>query len=235
MKLKQTFGILTLSSAIALSGCSNMPGSSSSSLSGGDDAEFFSSSGWGSCAIGALGGAILGAGGTLLAGGSTESAIIGGVAGGLAGCGAAMTADYYLEKQRKTYARKEDRLNAYIADIRKNSQMVAKSTAKLQSQTNKNNSLIKTLNAQLKAGTIKREDAKKQLAQIDKDIEAAQNRLKGMKSNFAVLNGAAKEEKKAGTRSKALDRDIAQLNKQIATYEKILNAQVKQRSAIQVG
>lgn len=49
MKLKKTFGVLILSSSLALAGCAGT-GSSSSSLDSGDDAKFFSSSGWGSCA-----------------------------------------------------------------------------------------------------------------------------------------------------------------------------------------
>lgn len=235
MKLKQTLGIFTLSSAVALSGCSNLPGSSSSQLSSGDDAQFFSESGWSSCVGGALTGAVVGGLGTILAGGSTDHAVVGAVAGGVAGCAGAMTADYYLEKQRKTYVKKEDRLNAYIADIRKNSQMVEKSTAKLQAAANKNNRLIADLNSQLKAGKIKQDEARKQLAQIDSDISAAQSRLKGMKANYEVLSSAAKKEKASGAQGKQLDQNIAKLNKQIAAYEKILSAQVKQRSAIRVG
>ena len=60
MKLKKTFGVLILSSSLALAGCAGT-GSNSSSLDSGDDAKFFSSSGWGSCAWGAAGGAALGA------------------------------------------------------------------------------------------------------------------------------------------------------------------------------
>ena len=42
MKLKKTFGVLILSSSLALAGCAGT-GSSSSSLDSGDDAKFFSS------------------------------------------------------------------------------------------------------------------------------------------------------------------------------------------------
>ena len=41
MKLKKTFGVLMLSSSLALAGCAGT-GSSSSSLDSGDDAKFFS-------------------------------------------------------------------------------------------------------------------------------------------------------------------------------------------------
>ena len=227
MKLKNTFGVLILSSSLALAGCAGT-GSSSSSLDSGDDAKFFSSSGWGSCAWGAAGGAALGALTGLLTGGDTESTVAGAVIGGAAGCAAGMTSNYYLEKQRKTYAKKEDRLNAYIADVRQNSQMVQKSTAKLNAATAKNNQLIAKVNSQLKSGAIQKAEAKQQLAQVDADIKAAQ-------SNLNMLSEAARSERSSGSASKRLDQDILQLKKQVSTYEQALQAQVKQRSAIQVG
>ena len=234
MKLKKTFGVLMLSSSLALAGCAGT-GSSSSSLDSGDDAKFFSSSGWGSCAWGAAGGAALGALTGLLTGGDTESTVAGAAIGGAAGCAAGMTANYYLEKQRKTYVKKEDRLNAYIADVRQNSQMVQKSTAKLNAATAKNNQLIAKVNSQLKAGTIQKAEAKQQLAQVDADIKAAKERLSVMKSNLNMLSDTAKAERSSGASSKRLDQEISQLRKQVSTYEQALQAQVKQRSAIQVG
>jgi outer membrane lipoprotein SlyB len=234
MKLKKTFGVLMLSSSLALAGCAGT-GSSSSSLDSGDDAKFFSSSGWGSCAWGAAGGAALGALTGLLTGGDTESTVAGAAIGGAAGCAAGMSANYYLEKQRKTYVKKEDRLNAYIADVRQNSQMVQKSTEKLNAATAKNNQLIAKVNSQLKSGTIQKAEAKQQLAQVDADIKAAKERLSVMKSNLNMLSDTAKAERSSGASSKRLDQEISQLRKQVSTYEQALQAQVKQRSAIQVG
>ena len=231
MKLKKTFGVLMLSSSLALAGCAGT-GSSSSSLDSGDDAKFFSSSGWGSCAWGAAGGAALGALTGLLTGGDTESTVAGAAIGGAAGCAAGMSANYYLEKQRKTYVKKEDRLNAYIADVRQNSQMVQKSTAKLNAATAKNNQLIAKVNSQLKSGTIQKAEAKQQLAQVDADIK---ERLSVMKSNLNMLSDTANAERSSGASSKRLDQEISQLRKQVSTYEQALQAQVKQRSAIQVG
>ena len=146
-----------------------------------------------------------------------------------------MSANYYLEKQRKTYVKKEDRLNAYIADVRQNSQMVQKSTAKLNAATAKNNQLIAKVNSQLKAGTIQKAEAKQQLAQVDADIKAAKERLSVMKSNLNMLSDTANAERSSGASSKRLDQEISQLRKQVSTYEQALQAQVKQRSAIQVG
>lgn len=131
--------------------------------------------------------------------------------------------------------KKEDRLNAYIADVRQNSQMVQKSTAKLNAATAKNNQLIAKVNSQLKSGTIQKAEAKQQLAQVDADIKAAQERLSVMKSNLNMLSDTAKAERSSGASSKRLDQEISQLRKQVSTYEQALQAQVKQRSAIQVG
>ncbi|HDR0995384.1 hypothetical protein M8848_07100 [Pasteurella multocida] len=242
MKMKQSrksiLGVLTLSTAVVLAGCQNTGGSyfgSQSSLSTGEEAEFFSDSGWNACAWGAAGGAVLGAGVALLSGKDAGTAAAVGVAGAAAGCGALMGTNYYLEKQRKAYAKKEDRLNAYIAETRQNSDMVRKATAKAKTQLDRNNKTLVNLNKQLKSGAIQQADAKKQLAQIDADIKAAQNNLASMKKRAQTLREVASKEKSSGLNVSRFEAEIASLNKQIATYERLVDASSKQRSAIQIG
>ncbi|HDR1343886.1 TPA: hypothetical protein QB387_000111 [Pasteurella multocida] len=242
MKMKQSrksiLGVLTLSTAVVLAGCQNTGGSyfgSQSSLSNGEEAEFFSDSGWNACAWGAAGGAVLGAGVALLSGKDAGTAAAVGVAGAAAGCGALMGTNYYLEKQRKAYAKKEDRLNAYIAETRKNSDMVRKATAKAKTQLDRNNKTLVNLNKQLKSGAIQQADAKKQLAQIDADIKAAQNNLASMKKRAQTLREVASKEKSSGLNVSRFEAEIASLNKQIATYERLVDSSSKQRSAIQIG
>ncbi|HDR1196001.1 hypothetical protein M8853_07335 [Pasteurella multocida] len=242
MKMKQSrksiLGVLTLSTAVVLAGCQNTGDSyfgSQSSLSTGEEAEFFSDSGWNACAWGAAGGAVLGAGVALLSGKDAGTAAAVGVAGAAAGCGALMGTNYYLEKQRKAYAKKEDRLNAYIAETRKNSDMVRKATAKAKTQLDRNNKTLVNLNKQLKSGAIQQADAKKQLAQIDADIKAAQNNLASMKKRAQTLREVASKEKSSGLNVSRFEAEIASLNKQIATYERLVDASSKQRSAIQIG
>lgn len=235
MQFKKALGVFSLSATLVLSGCaSGSFGSAKSSLDSGDDAQFFSSSGWGACGVGALTGALGGALAGQAIGKDTTSTVAGAAIGAVAGCGVGMGANYYLEKQRTQYAKKEDRLKAYIADVQQNSEMVSKATAKLNSVTTKNKALMAQLNAQLKSGAIKQADAKKQLAQVDADIKAGNERLAKMKENLQQFQNAAKQDN-FGTKGKALDRDITKLSKQIQAYEGALNAQAKQRSALQVG
>lgn len=233
-KSKSLLGVFTLSAIVALSGCKAMSSSSSSSLQG-EEIEFFSSSGAGACAIGAVGGAILGVGGALLSGADTGTVVAVGVGAAAAGCGAAMGADYYLEKQRKTYSNKESRLKSYIADTRKNSQMVERATNKARNQLAKNNQLMADLNRQLKSGKIQKAEAEKQLARVDEDLKVARNTLEGMKQREKTLRDVARQEKASGVKVGKFEAEIASLNKKIAAYEKIVLAYAKQRSAIQVG
>lgn len=231
------FGVFTLSAALVLSGCQNMGSSlgSKSSLSSGEEAEFFSESGLSACAWGAAGGAVLGAGAALLTGKDAGTATAAGVAGAAIGCGALMGTNYYLEKQRKSYAKTEDRLNSYIAETRKNSDMVRRATAKAQGQLSQNNKLLANLNKQLKAGTIQKADAQKQLVQIDADINAAKNNLASMKKRAQTLREVASKEKASGMKVGKFEAEIATLNKQIAAYERLVEASSKQRSAIRLG
>lgn len=233
-KSNSLLGICTLSAAVALTGCKSMS-SSSSSLSQGDEVQFFSSSGWGACAIGAAGGAVLGGVGALLSGADAGTATAVGVGAAVVGCGAAMGADYYLEKQRKAYAKKEDRLKSYLSEVRKNSQMVERATVKVKNQLARNNQLIQNLDRQLKNGQIQKADAQKQLAKVDADLKSAEDLLEGMRKREKTLREVAQKEKAGGMKVNQLDAEIARLNKKITAYERIVQASSKQRSAIQVS
>lgn len=233
-KSKSFLTILALSSAVALSGCQNM-GSSSSTLAQGEEVEFFSSSGWGACAVGGAVGAVGGTAIALMSGADAGTAAAVGVGSAVVGCGVAMGADYYLEKQRSAYAKKEDRLKAYIDETRKNSQMVERATNKAKGQLAKNNQLMANLNKQLKAGQIQKAEAQKQLAQVDADLNAAKSTLEGMKKREQTLRDVARKEKASGLKVGKFEAEIASLNKKIAAYEKIVQASSKQRSAIQVS
>ncbi|OBW91064.1 membrane protein [Gallibacterium genomosp. 3] len=229
--------VLALSTTLILTGCQNVGSTSSSrsSLSSGEEAQFFSESGLGACAWGAAGGAVLGAGAALLAGKDAGTATVAGVAGAAVGCGALMGTNYYLEKQRKSYAKTEDRLNSYIAETRKNSEMVRRATAKAKGQLTQNNRLLANMNKQLKSGAIQKAEAQKQLAQIDADINAAKNNLASMKKRAQTLREVASKEKASGMKVGKFEAEIANLNKQIAAYERLVDASTKQRSAIRLG
>ena len=117
---KSIVGVLTLSTTLALAGCESMSNSGSSNvdsrLTSGNQAEFFSKSGLTACAAGAAAGV-----GACLLSGTNNAALCSAVAA-VAGCGILMGGNYYLEQQRTNYANKEERLNAYLKDLNKNTQ-----------------------------------------------------------------------------------------------------------------
>ncbi|EJS86360.1 hypothetical protein AAUPMB_18356 [Pasteurella multocida subsp. multocida str. Anand1_buffalo] len=57
-------------------------------------------------------------------------------------------------------------MNAYIAETRKNSDMVRKATAKAKTQLDRNNKTLVNLNKQLKSGAIQQADAKNNLHKL---------------------------------------------------------------------
>src|SRR5690554_1589088 len=122
---KKLFIGSAVAGALLLTGCastgSSMVSNGSSAdprLTQGNDAQFFSKSGYQTCAAGAA----VGVAGCLLSGTSnrTQCAII----AGLGACGVAMGANFYLDQRRNEYASTTERLEVMSQDIQQDTQRV---------------------------------------------------------------------------------------------------------------
>lgn len=216
--------VLSLSASIVLTGCQGGLGNrvSNSDIDPAfkEQVDFFSDSGKVACGAGALVGGVLGAVVAKNKGASTEETIAAGVGGAAVGCAVAGGANYYLEKNRKAYAKKEDQLNATIADAKEVNQKLSQGLAKAQSAIARDKTAIADLEKQLKSKAISQAEADKQLASMKKRANGINAMLKGAKERRDALV-ASYNEYRAEKGSSQLDKEIKKLNQQIVKLESI--------------
>ncbi len=219
--------VLSLSAAIAVTGCSNAGGFSSSSD---DGVEFFSKSGLTACAAGAA----LGAGACLLSNASNKTTCA--VIAAVATCGVAMGTNYYLDHQRAKYTNKEERLNAYIKDAQRSTNEAKKVNASAKASLARKQQQVQALQTAMKSDKSKQAEAKQALAELDNDIAKYQKALAGMKKQESEWRDVARSEKsQSRMNTTKLNAQINNLNKEIKSLEKVLNTASKQRSALAIS
>ena len=172
--------------------------------------------------------------GACLLSGTDNAALCSAVAA-VAGCGILMGGNYYLEQQRTSYANKEERLNAYLKDLNKNTQEARTLANSAKTVLTQNQQTLASLNRKLKDNSIQRDEAKRQLKEIDSNIAYLNEKLKKMKESERDWKEVAKKERGSGMNVAKLDSQIAQYQKQISALEKQITLVSQQRNALNVG
>jgi len=230
---KSIVGVLTLSATLALAGCESMSNLGSSNvdkrLTSGTRELFLENRGYPPCAAGAA----AGVGACLLSG--TDNAALCSAVAAVAGCGILMGGNYYLEQQRTSYANKEERLNAYLKDLNKNTQEARTLANSAKTVLTQNQQTLANLNRKLKDNSIQKDEAKRQLKEIDGNIAYLNEKLKKMKESERDWKEVAKKERGSGMNVAKLDSQIAQYQKQITALEKQVAVVSQQRNALNVG
>jgi len=227
---------LLISAVLALTGCESMekiglggsPSNVDPRLKNNESVQFFSKSGLQACAAGA--GA--GAGACLLSGNVNARCMLIAAA---AGCGVGMGANYYMDYQRSKYAKTEDRLDAAIADARKDNQelqSLAKAARQVLADDRKK---VAQIRRDIARNRVQKEQAEKQLAEIDANTEYLKKALTGVQDKQAQWEKVAQAERAAGgTQVKTLNAEIDRMKKQKAQLENEIDQLFAQRSAIKL-
>jgi len=226
-----------ISLALVLAGCQSLdntgPGGASSQLDprleNSSSAKFFSKSGVQACAVGAL----AGAGACLLSNrGNAQCMLIAAVAG----CGVGMGANYYLDVQRSKYAKDEDRLDAAIADVRKDNQELQSLAQTAREVISDDRKKIAKIRQDIAKKQVQREQAEKQLAEIDANADYLKKALAGVQNKQEQWEKVAESERDAGgNRLKTLNAEIDQMKKQRNQLESEIDQLYAQRSAIKLS
>jgi len=200
-------------------------------IAGEHKGRFFSKSGAQGCLMGALGGALLG--NRLNSRNRSQGALI----GAAAGCAAGMGANYYMDNKRAQYANTEDRLDAYIADLREdNNELQSLSTA-AREIIDEDQRTLAQIREQIASGQVQQEQARRQLARVDANRAALEQRLAEKRATREEWVKLAEDESNSGDRAR-LDQINAEISK-LAQVEDELQAQMDavygQRSSIQLG
>ena len=198
-------------------------------LANSSSAQFFSKSGWQACA----GGAVVGMLACQLGNPSKKAQCM--VAAGLAGCGVGMGANYYLDNQRSQYANAEDRLDATIADVRKDNQELQMLSDTARSVIADDKRKIEQIKQDIAANKVQSAQAQKQLAEIDANTAYLKKSLADVRSKQQEWTMVAAAERNNGARTDTLDAEIGKMQKQIAQLESEIDQLYQQRSSIRLG
>ena len=146
-----------------------------------------------------------------------------------------MGTNYYLEKQRTSYANKEDRLNAEIQQVQSANQASRETIAAARTVLAQDNQNLAKLDKQIKNKTVQQSQARQELAKIDANLKTLNERLAKLKSSRDNFTASSRELKSQGANVSQYNAQIAQLNKQINELESLVAATSKQRTAIRLG
>ncbi|MDN6180133.1 MAG: hypothetical protein L0I84_03895 [Halomonas subglaciescola] len=238
--LKKLLLTSAVAGSLALAGCAStgsslLPGSSSNSadsrLTQGNDAEFFSKSGFQACA----GGAAVGVMGCMLSNSGNKTVCA--VAAGIAACGVAMGSNYYLDQRRSEYASSEERLAVMSQDIQADTAKVVKRTETARQVMADDRARIVALQDKMESQTLERESAERELAGIDSNIEILRRDVSNMEKSVAEYQDVAAQERQAASPEEIqqVEQNIGQMNDRVLALQQEVDDLYQMRSAITLG
>jgi len=199
-------------------------------LANNHSAQFFSKSGLQACGAGALAGVLA----CQLGNPSDQTGCM--LAAAAVGCGVGMGANYYLDNQRAKYANAEERLDAAIADVRKDNQELQSLAATARQVIDDDRQKIEKIRRDIAKNQVQREQAQQQLAQIDANAAYLKKTLAEVKNREQEWQKvAAAEQQTSGTRIDLLNAEINRMQQQRNQLETEIDQLYTQRSAIQLG
>ncbi|MDN4544277.1 MULTISPECIES: hypothetical protein [unclassified Pseudomonas] len=200
-------------------------------LTQGNDADFFSKSGYQACAVGA-GVAILAC---ALSNSNNKTVCV--VAAGITACGVAMGANYYLDQRRAEYADTTTRLAKMNSDVEQDTQKVIARTATAQQVINDDQAQIAQIKKDIANKRVDKSRAQAQIAGIDSDIARLRKDLANMRTKVTEYSKVADAERSQGTSAeiRQVDMNIQKMNQKVVTLQKEVDALYSQRSAITLG
>lgn len=198
-------------------------------LANNNSAKFFSKSGLQACA----GGALVGVLACKLGNPNDERKCM--LAAGLAGCGVGIGANYYLDNQRANYANAEDRLDATIADVRRDNQELEMLGDAARSVIADDKRKIEQIKQDIAANNVEHARAEQQIAEIDANTAYLKKSLADVRSKQQEWIKVADAERNSGAKTDMLDAEISKMQQQVAQLESEIDELYGQRSSIQLG
>jgi septal ring factor EnvC (AmiA/AmiB activator) len=228
-----------LAGSLLLTGCANTgssmlgeSGGADPRLTQGQDAEFFSKSGYQACAMGA------GVGILACALSNSSNKAVCAVAAGITACGVAMGANYYLDQRRSEYADTTTRLAKMNSDVELDTQNVIARTATAQQVINDDQAQIAQIKKDIANKKVDKAKAQVQIAEIDSNIARLRKDLGNMRTKVTEYTKVADAERAqgaSGAEIKQVDMNIMKLNQKVAALQKEVDGLYSQRSAITLG
>ncbi len=237
-KSTRLLSVLALSTSLILTGCattgSQLLGGSSADerLTRGEDASFFNRSGLQACAAGAA----ISIAACMLTNSSNKAACM--VVAGIAACGVALGANYYLDQRRSEFADTNERLQAITGDVQADTQRIMTRTEAAKAVISDDKKAIALLQKNIKSNELDIDKAEQELSQIDSNLKILNNDLKNMNSRLTNFEEVAAKERADGASGRSLqtlDKEISQMRSQIAFLQMEVDVLYNARSAITLG
>jgi len=230
---------LLMAACLAVTGCANTGSSMTSSqgtvdprLTSGNDAKFFTTSGFQACAIAASAGILA----CMLSNSGNKAACS--IIAGVGACGVAMGANYYLDQRRAKYADTTERLNAMTTEVQGETAKVAQRSDTLQRVINDDKQQIASIQQSMKAKTLDKAKAQRDIANIDQNIGLMRKDLTNMKKRVNEYQQVAKLERDGGASQaevQKVEAEITKMNTKVASLQQEVDGLYSQRSAITLG
>lgn len=228
-----------MSASILLAGCASTGSTYTDSsvpaadprLTQGNDAQFFSKSGYQACAV-AAGVGILGC-----ALSNTNNKAQCAIVAGIAACGVAMGANYYLDQRRSEYADTTQRLQVMSQEVQQDTQKVAARTETLQQVIRDDQERLAQIKRDMDSKSLDKTKAQQDIATIDENIVLMRKDLTNMKAKVGEYQKVADQERSqgAGKDIASLDQEISKMNQKVAALQSEVDGLYSQRSAITLG
>jgi len=214
-----------------LTGCQSVPSQSQTDprLSNSNSAEFFSQSGMQACAIGG------GIGLIACALGDPDNKKACMLTAAVVGCGVGMGANYYLDQRRSQYANAEQRLDATIADVRKDNIRIQQLSQTAQNVLADDRRKLAQIRQDMANNRLQVAQARQQLAGIDANAAFLRKSLADTKKREREWRQVAEAERNNGARVDTLNAEINTMQRQIGQLEREVEQLYQQRSAIRLG
>lgn len=233
---RQMLTTLLIAGSVVLSGCAStgsdhVNGKADPRLISGNDAKFFSKSGFQACAVGAGAGVLACA--LSNSGNKAQCAVI----AGIAACGVAIGANYYLDQRRAQYANTNERLHLMSQDIKQDSANVVARTATVQQVISDDKATLARIEQDMKNKTADQAKVKQEIAAIDQNLSVMRKDLANMQKKVANYEEVARQERSSGAGQDIaeVEVEIAQMIAKVNNLEQEVDGLYNQRSAITLG
>jgi C4-dicarboxylate-specific signal transduction histidine kinase len=186
-------------------------------------------------AEGALAGCVAGGLLGLLVGGKrgVANAAIGCAVGGALGAGAGA----YVADKQETYANREQQIAAMTADVQADNERLEALIESTRQVIAQDTARIKQTEQQLAAGKITMEQAKAKMASVDANKEYLDQTIAGLNDRRKTYQDAADQMANSGKSRdlRAMEKEIAQLEDQIAMLETERDSLAQRRTVSRIG
>jgi len=228
--------------SMALAGCQTMPQVSSSSASTAgltpdeirmrQQADAFNNTVVEGCVVGAVAGALLGA---LVAGGNNraQGALIGAAAGTAVGCGSG----YWVAQSQQQHAITEADLDKMVVDLRNRNSSMAALIVSSKNVIKADKAKIARIDKELKAGRMSMDQARAEMSTVDGNQQYLEKTVIEGRKQLSDWQQTSRNvhSQNSGPSARELDREVANLEKQVSSLESELDALVKRRKLSRVG